>query len=128
MNESKYFFRKIAYIQNGQEVSLVTGFEPIETSPMEPWMSLVFLMADGVHTVEQMHQNLTLRYQGNIPSDYQKTVNSVLNRLLESEAIGLCDEAMNLPPYLKTSFDKQDQKKSMKMMLKDGYLKMDSLK
>jgi len=49
-----------------------------------------------------------------------------MNRLLESEAIGLSEDSMQLPPYLKTPFDKQDQKKSIKLMLKDGYLKLDN--
>ena len=58
MNESKYFFRKIVYVKKDGKAALVIGFEPIKTSLLEPWMSLIFLMADGLHTIEQLHQHL----------------------------------------------------------------------
>ena len=122
MNESKYFFRKVVYVQQEGTAALVTNFNPIQTNPLEPWMSLIFLMADGLHTIDQLHKHLFLQYNGKAPNDYKKTVESVVNRLVEAEVIGLSEEVMQLPPYLITSFDKQDQKASMKEMLEDGYL------
>ena len=62
-----------------------------------------------MHTIEQLHQYLIQQYRGNVPSDYKRTVDSVINRL-ESEVIGLSEGAMQLPPYLSTPFDKQVQK------------------
>jgi len=116
-----------AYTEQEGKASLVTDFEPIQTTPLEPWMSLVFLMADGEHTIEQLYQQLTRQYKGNAPSDFETTVESVINRLIETDAIGLSEKSMSLPPYLTTPFNKQDQKKSLKMMLKDGYLKLEDL-
>jgi hypothetical protein len=88
-------------------------------------MSLIFLMADGKHTLEQLHQHLAKQYKGNIPNDFKPTIESVITRLLESEVVGLSESSTNLPSYLATPFDKQDQKESLKMMLEDGYLKFD---
>lgn len=127
MDESKYFFRKVVYIKQEGKAALVTDFGPVQTSPLEPWMSLIFLMADGMHTIEQLHQQLIQQYQGNVPSDYKRTIESVITRSLEAEIIGLSESSMQLPPYLTTPFDEQVQKESLKMMLEDGYLKLGDL-
>lgn len=122
MDNTKYFFRKVVYVKKDGKAALVTNFEPIKTSPLEPWMSLIFLMADGMHTIEQLHQHLLKQYGPDVPNDYLKTVDSVFNRLLESKVVGLSDAKMQLPPYLTSAFDTQDTKESMKSMLEDGYL------
>lgn len=127
MDKSKFFFRKAVYTEAEGKAELVTDFEPTKTTPLDPWMSLVFLMADGEHTLGQLYQQLEKQYKGNIPSGFEKTVESVVNRLMESQAVGLSEKSMQLPPYISTPFNKQDQKKSLKMMLKDGYLKLEDL-
>ena len=113
-------------MQEGK-AALVTSFEPTQTTLLEPWMSLIFLMADGMHTIEELKQHLVKQYRGNVPSDYKRTIESVITRLLESEVIGLSENTMQLPAYITTPFDKQDQKESIKMMLEDGYLKLGDL-
>lgn len=127
MDESKYFFRKVVYTNKDGKTELIIGFEPIKTSPLEPWMSLVFLLADGLHTIEQLHEHIANLYKGNVPTDYKRTIDSVIKRLLESEVIGTSEKTMQLPPYLLTPFDEQVKKDSLKVMLEDGYLKVEDL-
>ncbi len=64
----------------------------MQTAPLGPWMALIFLMADGQNTIEEIHSHLAKQYRGNIPSDYKRTVDSVLKRLLESKVIGLSEK------------------------------------
>lgn len=122
MDSSKYFYRIALYTREGEQVSVVDALNPGMSAPLDPWLGTVLSLADGQHTLGELVGYLAGRYAGNPPAELEKTVASVVDRLLESKAMELADAPVNLPYYLALPVNEQDLDKSRQMMLDDGYI------
>ncbi|GMR21502.1 MAG: hypothetical protein BMS9Abin36_2103 [Gammaproteobacteria bacterium] len=92
-----------------------------ETPPLESWLGLVVALADGQHTIQQLLDYMTDHYGGKPPENLEKTIESVIGRLTETDVIKLADEAFNLPYYLSRSADKLNIEMAKQVMADDGY-------
>ena len=123
LDKTKYFYRILLYtIENG-EVALVDKHDPDKIIPLEPWLGLVVSLADGRHTIAQLIDHVESSYKGIPPADLEKTLESVIDRLINSQALQLADKAVNLPYYLTLPREVLDREKANKLMLEDGFIK-----
>jgi len=93
-----------------------------KTPPLEPWLGLVVSLADGQHTLQQLIEHLAGQYGGTPPRELERTIESVIERLTETDVIKLADQAVTLPYYLSLPAEKLDMEMAKRFMANDGYL------
>ena len=92
-----------------------------KTPPLDPWPGLVVSLADGQHTIQQLIEHLAGQYHGAPPQELERTIESVIERLTETEVLKLADQAVNLPYYLSLPAEKLDMEMARRLMTDDGY-------
>ncbi|MBE9536240.1 MAG: PqqD family peptide modification chaperone [Proteobacteria bacterium] len=123
MDKSSYFYRTLVYKREDDKILLIDKEKLDQTIPLDPWLGQVVSLADGQHTIEQLIDYLGHQYQETPPDNLKETIESVLDRLLESKAIALSDVPYKLPYYLAVPQEEQNQVAAMEMMVQDGFLK-----
>lgn len=116
MQLSNYFYRTLIYSESNGQVHVYEKLPPHSPIPLDPWLGRVILLADGQHTLQEMIDYIASQYQGNIPDNYLKTIGSVIERLLESEAIALSETPCTLPYHLAMPKEQQDPALSEKSL------------
>ena len=101
---------------------MLDRFKGNQKVPLEPWLGLVVSLADGQHTIGELVLHIARSYMGHPPDDLETTIESVVERLIESEVIKLSDKKVELPYYLSIPEEEQNSEKAKKQMLKDGYI------
>jgi hypothetical protein len=124
MDKSQYFYRNAVFsMQEDDKVSLIDANHlDAKTPPLEPWLSLVVSLADGQHTIQQLIEHLAGQYEGTSPRELERTIESVMERLTETDVIKLADQAVMLPYYLSLPVEKLDMEMAKRLMADDGYL------
>ena len=92
-------------------------------TPLDPWMGAVLSLADGQHTIAQLIQHMAAQYPNGAPENLTKTLESVIDRLTETDVIELTLRPSILPYYLRIPMNEQDPKKATEMMINDGFLR-----
>ena len=123
MDKSSYFYRTLVYKREDDKIFLIDKEKLDQTIPLDPWLGQVVSLADGQHTIEQLIDYLGHQYQETPPINLKETIESVLERLMESKAIALSDRPYKLPYYLAVPQEEQNQVAAMEMMVQDGFLK-----
>lgn len=121
MNKSQYFYRTVVFTRLDNQVALVDIHNPGETTPMEHWLGIVVSLADGRHTIQELIGYLGSHYPGQPPSELERTIESVLERLGDGKIINMSDKAVSLPYYLAAPIEELDIEKAKKLMHEDGY-------
>ena len=124
INTGQYFSRNNAYtrLTGGEgEVALVDRRNPNETVSLEPWLATVFLLADGQHTVDELVQYLRDQYGGQPPEDLERTIHSVVERLVESGTVELREASCELPYHLARPIEELDPDEARRFLQEDGY-------
>ena len=110
-------------MQEDDKVSLLDANHlSAKTPPLEPWLGLVVSLADGQHTIQQFIEHLAGQYEGTPPRELERTIESVIERLTETDVIKLADQAVMLPYYLSLPVEKLDMEMAKRLMADDGYL------
>lgn len=118
-----HFFKRIAvYKIEGDDVSVVDVQANNVLTPLDPWMARVILLADGQHTIAQLIQHMTGQYPEGAPENLAETIESVITRLTESDAVELTTRPSLLPYYLRLPIDEQDPKEATQLMIQDGFI------
>lgn len=120
MNNSQYFYRTIIFTRKNNQVALVDINQPENKTPLDDWLGLVVSLADGAHTIQEFISYISKTYPLP-PPNLEKTVHSVLERLLDSQFIKLSDKAVELPYYLASPIEELDLDKARKQIQQDGY-------
>ena len=94
-----------------------------EALAYEPWLGLVVSLADGQHTIEQLIEYSSGHYQDGPPGNLDATIESALDRLVETGTLQLSSEPIELPYYLSLSAERLDIPKALHLMAEDGYTK-----
>ena len=123
MDKTKYFYRILLYTNESGQVALVDKHDPDKTIPLEPWLGLVVSLADGKHTIAQLIDHIESSYKGIPPADLEKTLESAIDRLVNSQALQLADKAVKLPYYLTLPKELLDKEKATQLMIEDGFIK-----
>ena len=122
MDKSQYFYRIAVFSMQEDKVSLLDANDlSAKTSPLEPWLGLVISLADGQHTLQQLIEHLAGQYEGMPPRELERTIESVIERLTETDVIKLADQAVTLPYYLSLPAEKLDMEMAKRFMTDDGY-------
>ncbi len=90
-----------------------------EKKVLDPWFGIVFQLADGQHTIQELFHFMTDQYSGNPPENLRDTIESVLKRLAESKLIMIVEKATELPYYLSAPFEFLDPVKAKDLYLLD---------
>jgi len=106
------------------EVALVDKRNPKETVKMEPWLATVFVLADGQHTVEELLSYLRVHYGDSPPDDLERTVLSVMERLVESGTVQLSKEQHELPYHIARPVEELDPEEAKRFLQEDGYYQL----
>ncbi|MEN8180533.1 MAG: hypothetical protein ABFS39_18195 [Pseudomonadota bacterium] len=125
MEKEKYFYRILAFTRLEGEVALIDKFDQAKTIPLESWLGTVISLADGQHSIEELIDYLRGHYGSNVPAELERTVESVIERLIESQALMLSDEPYVLPYHLSKPFEELDPNEAKLSMAEDGYQIMD---
>lgn len=65
---------------------------------MDPWPEIVFLAADGEHTVEEYVREMMMQYEGTPPPGVREQIHRTLNDLVNEGILRLHEEPEPLPP------------------------------
>ena len=122
MEHAHFFKRSAVYKVEGDDVSIVDVQANNVLTPLDPWMARVILLADGQHTIAQLIQHMTSQYEEGAPENLVETIESVITRLTESDAIELTTRPSLLPYYLRLPIDEQDPKEATQLMIQDGFI------
>ena len=122
MDKSQYFYRISVFSMQEDKVSLLDANDlSAKTQPLEPWLGVVVSLADGQHTIQQLIEHLAGQYEGAPPRELERTIESVIERLTETDVIKLADQAVILPYYLSLPAEKLDMEMARRLMIDDGY-------
>ena len=122
MGKSQYFYRIAFFSMQEDKVSLLDANDlSAKTPPLEPWPGVAVSLADGQHTIQQLIENLAGQYHGAPPQELDRTIESAIERLTETEVLKLADQAVNLPYYLSLPAEKLDMEMARRLMTDDGY-------
>ena len=122
MEHRHYFKRNTVYKIEEDTVSIVDVHNGNEVTALDPWMGLVISLADGQHSIDQLIQHMTGQYPDGAPDNLVETIESIITRLIETDAIELTARPSLLPYYLRLPLDEQDPKQATKVMIKDGFI------
>ena len=118
MDKSKYFCRMIAFSSQKDEVTLVDLNNPDKNRhSLEPWLGLIYSLADGQHSLQQLIEYLTGLYNGTPPGELEKTVDSVIQRLTELGVVKLIDQPVTLPYFLSLPVEQLDLEEAKQSMI-----------
>lgn len=122
MDTSQYFYRNALFSKQGKSIYLIDIDNPDKKQQeLEPWFGIVFQLADGQHTLEQLYQYLAMQYNGEAPQNLSDTLKSVVDRMIEGKLIVLTKQATELPYYLSMPYEMLDIEKAKKELAKDKF-------
>ncbi len=99
MDKSHYFYRTVIFTRKAGIVALADISNPTETTALEEWFGVVISLADGKHTLQELTDFMAKQYQQK-PDRLDDTLESVIERLVESKMLKLSTQAVELPYYL----------------------------
>jgi len=120
MDNSQYFYRTIIFTRKNNQVALADINYPENVTPLDEWLGTVVTLADGGHTIQEMIDYMGTRYPSP-PSSLEKTLHSVIERLMDGDMIKLSETAVSLPYYLASPIEELDLEKARKLIIEDGY-------
>jgi len=119
MDNSQFFYRTIPFTQKDGQISLVDLFQPENVTPLDGWLGTVVSLADGFHTVQQMIEYMGGQYPSP-PANLEKTLHSVIERLVEGEIIHLSKRVTTLAYYLSAPIEELDIERARKAAQEEG--------
>ena len=120
MDSAQYFYRNVIFARKNNQISLVDINHPDKVKPLDDWLGIVVSLADGQHTIQQMIDYMSKKYQ-EPPANLEETLNSVIERLEEGKIIQLSKSVVSLPYYLAFPIEELDIEKAKKLIMEDGY-------
>ncbi|MFT7373247.1 MAG: hypothetical protein ACI9T9_001947 [Oleiphilaceae bacterium] len=122
MDNTQFFSRLVTFTRKDQQVGLADINHPDKVSPLGDWLGIVISLADGHHTIQEMINFMARQYnQQQAPETLEKTLHSVIERLLEENVILLSNRITALPYYLSMPIEELDIEKAKTLMIEDNY-------
>ncbi|MBL4942255.1 MAG: hypothetical protein JKY81_11400 [Colwellia sp.] len=120
MDKSHYFYRTVIFTRKAGIVALADINKPTESTTLEEWFGVVISLADGKHTLAQLTEFIRHKYQ-QIPERLDDTLESVIERLIESKMLKISEKTIELPYYLAAPIEQLDIEKAQRLIAEDGY-------
>jgi len=122
MDNAQFFSRLVTFTRKDQQIGLADINHPDKISPLDDWLGVVVSLADGHHTIKEMISFMTRQYNDQqAPEALEKTLHSVIERLVEENVIILSNRITALPYYLAMPLEELDIAKAKQLMLEDNY-------
>ncbi|KAB2877333.1 hypothetical protein F9K33_16530 [bacterium] len=119
--DSKYFIRTVTYSMLKEQVVLHERGRPQMTT-VDEWPQLVFLSADGKHTVADFIAAVSRQYSGGAPKGLPEQTRQVIRDVAAHGYIVLMSKPQKLPYYLSMPIEQQDPVRSKQLMEADGFI------
>jgi hypothetical protein len=87
---------------------------------MEPWHEVVYMAADGVHTVGQFIEQMGMQYEGRPPAGLAEQIRDIVGTLIDQGILRTHEQPESLPPYLAEEYFKQPPEVRKAQMETDG--------
>lgn len=102
LSDDAYFSRSVAWHIIDEQVIAHDSSSPKAPRliTMEPWHEIVFMGADGEHTVGQFIAHLATQYDGGAPVDLREQVHEIIALLVEEGILRIHSEPTPLPANL----------------------------
>ncbi|MBC8520320.1 MAG: PqqD family peptide modification chaperone [Gammaproteobacteria bacterium] len=127
LDQSHYFCRNNAYTRltgGDGEVALVDKRDPKQTVSLEPWLATVFMLADGQHTVGELIGHLRGQYMEQPPAELERTILSVVERLVDSGTVRLNEAPIEPAYHLARPIEELDPEEAKRFLQEDGYYQL----
>jgi len=120
LDKVQYFYRTVIFTRKAGIIALADINNPQESTELEQWFGVVISLADGNHTLQELTDFMCQQYQ-QVPQSLDDTLESVIERLLESKMIKLSKKSVELPYYLAAPIEQLNIEKAQKLIKEDGY-------
>jgi hypothetical protein len=90
---------------------------------MDAWPQLVFLAADGQHTVGQLIAHLSREYESGPPAELEDQVVAVVQNLVDEGIVRVSASPVSLPPYFAEDHFAATPEERARQMRADGLIK-----
>ena len=128
MKKDKYFYRNATYSKIGKTIYIIDIDSPeTKREELDPWFSLVFQLADGQHSIGELYEFLSKGYHGAVPPTLERTIDSVLERLIQMHLIVLSDVKVELPYYLALPIEMMDVELAKELIAKENSMQNQKL-
>lgn len=121
MDNDLFFYRTVVFTRTNDKISLVDINEMQNQTPLDDWFGVIVSLADGQHTIRELITYLGKHYQ-QTPVNLEKTVYSIVTRLIEGNILKLSSSALELPYYLTLPVEQLDITKAKQLIEQDGYI------
>jgi hypothetical protein len=118
LDNAYYFYRNAVFTRKNNQVALVDIEKLDNESALDEWLGIIVSLADGCHTIDQLIKYMTQHYN-KAPDNLEKTIHSVLNRLIEGKIVRLSEKPIELPYYLASPVEELDMEKARKLLIKN---------
>jgi hypothetical protein len=119
--DSKYFIRNTRYMMMKERLMLKERSRAGLVT-MDEWYEVVFLGADGEHTVAEFIKALGNDYPDGVPEGLADQTRQIIGELEARGYIALSDEKKTLPYYLAIPIEQQDRERAKLLMEADGFI------
>ena len=120
--DAQFFARNVTYEMMGDQVVLLGHDGPTMTT-VDEWGQLVFLAADGEHTVGELIAHLATKYPGGVPRELPEQVRHVVREMAKTGLLALRSSKAPLAYYFSMPMKQQDVQRSKRLMEADGFIK-----
>ena len=122
MDNSQFFSRLVTFTRKDGQIGIADINQPDKISPLDDWLGVVVSLADGHHTIQEMINFLGRQYsQQQAPENLEKTIHSVIERLVEENVIQLSTRITSLPYYLAMPIEALEIEKAKALMTEDNF-------
>ena len=122
--DSKYFIRNAQFLLLNERVVIIDSNSPTVVT-MDEWPELIFLAADGQHTIAEFIASIGSEYDGGMPEGLPEQIRSIIQDLSEHGYITLLSSKKTLPYYFAIPVEEQDKEKAKALMEADGVIPKD---
>jgi hypothetical protein len=90
---------------------------------MEPWHEVVFMAADGTHTVDEFVRHMGSQYAGGVPPGLREQIHGIIRELVTEGILKVHDQPQPLPAYFAEDYFQQPPDVRKTQMETDGLIK-----
>lgn len=120
--DALYFIRNTRYVMMKERLVLVER-DRAGMVTVDEWPQLVYLSADGEHTVGEFISVLGKQYASGMPQGFEAQTRQVIRDLASRGYIALLPTKKQLPYYLSMPVEQQDKEKAKTLTEADGFIK-----
>ena len=89
---------------------------------MEPWHEVVFMAADGEHTVDGFVSHMASQYENGEPAGLRQQIHEVLSALSDEHVLRIHVHPEPLPAYFAEEYFEKDAETRKQQMQADGLI------